>query len=138
MATVNATSYQDYAHDGPGGVDVSSQHTFAAGAADGDVVRMCKLRAGTKVTDLSVIIEDATASLTVSAGYAPVDGSTADADAFIAADTAAATAGRIRANAGVAPLVLDRDAYLTVTVGGAALAADDAIVAVPTVQTVGL
>lgn len=109
------------------GVFVDSDLATAVQVAD--VVRLGILPAGLALHDCLSIVSDAfTAATTADIGFAYVDGvdSTAvpqDADYFDAAlDTAAI--GRTRAaNLAVKPVVLPKDAYLTLTIGGAAHAA---------------
>jgi hypothetical protein len=97
----------------------------AAALASGDVVRLGTLPAGLRIHDSLAIVSTAfTASVTGSFGFAYVDGvdDTAvpqDADYFGAA-VAINTAGRYAAsNTAVKPVTLPKEAYLTLTTGGA-------------------
>lgn len=91
----------------------------------GDVIRLGILPAGFRLHDSLTIVNDAfTASVTGTLGFAYVDGvdSTVvpqDADYFNAA-AAINTAGRYPAsNTAVVPVTLPKDAWLTLTTGGA-------------------
>lgn len=90
--------------------------------AIGDVVRVMRLPAGTEIHDCQAWPSAATAGLTAKVGYLPVDGSAGDDDALIV-DGAFATAARVRANAVVSPVKLDKDSYIVLTTGGATLLA---------------
>lgn len=96
-----------------------------AAVASGDVIRLGILPAGFRLHDSLTIVNDAfTASVTGTLGFAYVDGvdSTVvpqDADYFNAA-AAINTAGRYPAsNTAVVPVTLPKDAWLTLTTGGA-------------------
>ena len=120
---------------GNAGVSKFTLETNSSGAAigynsttaiqSGDVVRIGKLHAGTELHDSLLIVYDAfTASVVADIGFAYVDGvddtsAPQDADYF-GASVAINTAGRYRAsNTAVAPVVLPKDAWLTITTGGA-------------------
>lgn len=141
MATITKNRYQDSQNFGqtPYGnlttleYSVTTASTGAvvgsdstAAVASGDVIRLGILPAGFRLHDSLTIVSDAfTASVTGTLGFAYVDGvdSTAvpqDADYFGAA-VAINTAGRYRAsNTAVVPVTLPKDAWLTLTTGGAA------------------
>lgn len=100
-------------------------HDSTSAIASGDVVRIGKLPAGLELHDSLLIVHDAfTASVVADIGFAYVDGTDdtgvpQDADYF-GASVAINTAGRYRAsNTAVAPVVLPKDAWLTITTGGA-------------------
>ena len=105
------------------GVMVDSDSAVAV--ADGDKVILGVIPAGMKLIDSLTIISDGfTALTTADIGFEYMDGVDdpdvpQDADYFNAAlDTAAA--GRSRAaNSAVAPVVLPKNAFLTLTIGGA-------------------
>lgn len=105
------------------GVMTDSDKTTAV--ANGDKVRLGILPGGLELMDELSIVSDAfTAATTADIGFEYVDGVDdssvpQDADYFDAAlDTAAQ--GRTRAaNLAVAPVVLPKDAYLILTIGGA-------------------
>lgn len=97
----------------------------AAAPLAGDVIRLGILPAGFRLHDSLTVVNDAfTASVTGTLGFAYVDGvdSTVvpqDADYFNAA-AAINTAGRYPAsNTAVVPVTLPKDAWLTLTTGGA-------------------
>lgn len=100
-----------------------------AAIADGDVVRLGKIPAGTNVRDHIAVISDAfTASSTYKMGFQYVDGVDVtavpqDDDYFTAASTALSSVAVQRKTTTTAPLTLPKDAYLIVTNAGAAQAA---------------
>jgi len=105
------------------GVMTDSDQTTAV--ANGDKVRVGILPAGLELMDSLAIVSDAFAgSTTANIGFEYVDGVddsdvAQDADYFNAA-LATSSAGRTRAaNTAVKPVVLPKDAYLILTVGGA-------------------
>jgi len=109
------------------GIFVDSDKATAVASAD--VVRIGIIPAGVELHDALSIVSDAfTALATADVGFAYVDGvdSTSvpqDADYFNAA-LAINAVGRTRAaNTAVAPVILPKDAYLILTIGGASLAA---------------
>jgi len=123
------------------GVLVASDQSTALQVAD--VVRLGVIPAGTTLVDCVTIISDAfTAATTAGMGFAYVDGvdSTAvpqDAAYFCAATTIALNAtGIARKTAVTAPVTLPKDAYLTLTLAGAAHASVGALdVIVQGIQT---
>jgi hypothetical protein len=105
------------------GAVVGSDSTAAV--LSGDVIRIGVLPAGLRLHDSLMIVNDAfTASVTGTLGFAYMDGvdDTAvpqDADYFGAA-VAINAVGRYRAsNNAVVPVTLPKDAWLTLTTGGA-------------------
>ena len=104
-------------------------HDATAAIADGDVVRLGKIPAGTNVRDHIAVISDAfTASSTYKMGFQYVDGVDVtavpqDDDYFTAASTALSSVAVQRKTTTTAPLTLPKDAYLIVTNAGAAQAA---------------
>lgn len=107
------------------GVFTDSDLTTAVQVAD--VARIGVLPAGLRLDDaLSIVSNLFTAAVTVAVGFAYVDGSDSsdvpqDADYFHAA-LALSAQSRTRANnVAVAPVVLPKDAYLTLTFAGAAI-----------------
>ena len=99
---------------------------FATAVQSGDIVRLGILPAGFKLEDALLIISSAFAgSTTASFGFLYTDGvdvSTAPQDSayFSASAVSTASTGVSRKTGVKAPLVLAKDAYLTLTVGGAA------------------
>lgn len=120
----NATSLQFTFETNGSGVFVDSDDTTAV--VQGDIVRLGVLPAGMRLDDALAIVSDPfSTSVTHKIGFAYVDSTAgaditavpADDDYFYAA--LAVTAGRTRANnTGVTPIVLPRDAYLTMEVNG--------------------
>lgn len=83
--------------------------------ATGDEWRLCKLPAGMKVTAVVIKNADLGTAAPADIGYAPVDGSAGDADAFAAAVAlGTANAGGILPQNGVE---VPKDSYLTLTFG---------------------
>jgi len=120
----NATTLEFPLTTNASGAAVNADSTAAI--ASGDVVRIGIIPAGFRLHDSLAIVSTAfTASVTGTFGFAYVDGvdDTAvpqDADYFGAA-VAINTAGRYAAsNAAVKPVTLPKEAYLTLTTGGAA------------------
>lgn len=140
MATITKNRYQDSQNFGavPYGNLTTLEYAVAtasngsvvgsdsaAAVASGDVVRLGILPAGFRLHDSLTIVSAAfTASVVGTIGFAYVDGvdDTAvpqDADYF-GASVAINTAGRYRAsNTAVVPVTLPKDAWLTITTGGA-------------------
>lgn len=109
------------------GVYVDSDQTTAVVTTN--VVRIGVLPAGMRLDDCLVMISDAfTASATADIGFAYVDGVDVtavpeDADYFDAALALDGTTRTRGLNLAVRPVTLPKDAYLTLTIAGANLAA---------------
>lgn len=121
MATINAKTLQDTQYSGPApAAHAHGKHTLAA-AQIADKVRLVKLYAGTKVYAGSLIAAALGAGTTVSLGFEAVDGSAlaggVGANSLL---NAQATNAAGKFNSANAPFVLDKDAYLIATIGGAA------------------
>jgi hypothetical protein len=92
-----------------------------------DVARIGVLQAGTRLDDALMIVSDVfTAAATADVGFAYVDGVDdttvpQDADYFKAALALSAQSRTRAGNVAVVPVVLPKDAYLTLTFAGAAL-----------------
>ena len=91
----------------------------------GDVVRLGVLPAGAFICDSNVIISDAfTASTTASIGFQYVDGvdstTVPQSATYFASALATDATGVSRKTAATAPVTLPKDAYLILTIGGAA------------------
>lgn len=116
----------------------------ASAVGNGDVVRIGKIPAGTKLLDSVATISDAfTGSSTYKMGFAYVDGvdSTAvpqDDAYFTAASTALSSLAVQRKATTTAPVTLPKDAYLIVTNAGAAQAAAGIMDVVIFGQAVGI
>lgn len=126
MAIINAITLPENLYAGEAPVAVAHGfHTLAA-AQINDVVRLCKMPAGTKVYEAKLVNAALGASTTVSLGYEYVNGeAAANATAFLG-DTSTVAAATTRAPG--APVILQYDAYLTATVkGGAATGKIDAV-----------
>lgn len=105
------------------GIDQNSDLTTAV--QSGDVVRLGILPAGLIMHDMLLIISDAfTASTTASVGFLYCDGvdvTTAAQDAAYFVSAKATDATSVSRKTGVkAPIQLPKDAYLVLTIGGAA------------------
>lgn len=121
MATINAKTLQDVQYSGPApAAHAHGKHTLAA-AQIGDKIRLLKLYAGAKVYAGSAIVGALGASTTLSLGFESADsvalGNGVGANSLL---NAQATNAAGKFNSANAPFVLDRDAYLIATVGGAA------------------
>lgn len=134
MANVDAVGLlnQPQIAGGYGNKDVlSSQMTIAAEVQIADVIRPLFISPDFRMDDLLLVFEGANAGATISVGYASVDGLDVDADYFIAAGTSVATSVQLRKTAATLPKAIrGQGAYLTITVGGAVIAADTIIAAV--------
>jgi hypothetical protein len=101
----------------------------AAAVASGDKVRIGYLEKGTKIYDAKALVSDAfTGSATGKIGFEYADGvddssAPQDDDYFFAALALDALSRTAANNTGVRPVVLAKDAYVILTVGGANLAA---------------
>lgn len=119
MATINAPSLQDVQYSGD--CPLAPAHgaiTFAA-QPSGDKVRMYKLYAGTKVHDLRMVFAALGASTTLSVGFEYVNGEAGGGANALLAATSTSSAGQARM--AVAPVTLQYDAYITMTIGGGAV-----------------
>lgn len=110
--------------------------SYTGGAASGDKIRMCKMQKGTRIEDIQVITDAANAAATLSAGWEYTDGSSNAPTEYINAGSVAAAA-RLRATSTVVPTVLAKDAYLILTVGGAAISAGTNVYAIPQAKYLG-
>jgi hypothetical protein len=118
MATINAPSLQDVQYSGDEGAVHSHGYIALNAAAIADKVRLVKLYAGTKIFGSKMINAALGASTTISLGFEYVKGQAGGgAAALIAATSTAAAASTVSP---AAPILLQYDAYLTATVGGAA------------------
>lgn len=127
MANVDSTTLNENAFMQAFGNGIVAQGriNLTANPTAADVIRITRIRAGTKVSALLMGNSDmdthGTPEFVVSIGYAPVvsgDGPAAVADYFSAAgDTSlqAANAGKVYHN--FAPITFEKDVYLTMTVG---------------------
>ena len=118
MATINAPTLQDIQDSGDCPLAAAHGKVTLAAAAIADKVRLVKLYAGTKVHDVRLINAALGASTTVSLGFEYVNGEAGGSATALLAATSTASAASTRAI--VAPVVLDYDAFITATIGGAA------------------
>lgn len=108
-----------------------------AAATNGDLFRFLKLPANVRLIDLQVINSASSASTTMKFGYEHVDGSEGDDDDYFAAAKSLASASRIRADAANPPKLVDRDIYITGTLGGANINTETTITVVVSYEFVG-
>lgn len=118
MATINASSMQDVQYSGDCPLAPAHGIITLAAQPSGDKVRMYKLFAGTKVHDLRLIFAALGASTTISVGFEYVNGEAGGGATALLAATSTSSAGQARM--ALAPVVLQFDAYITLTIGGAA------------------
>lgn len=118
MATINASTLQDVQYSGDCPAAFAHGQAVLSAAQPGDKVRLVKLYAGTKVFDAKMINEALGTGTTVAIGFEYVNGEAGgSADSFI---TNTATTSAARVTSAVKPVMLNYDAYITATVGGAA------------------
>ena len=122
------------------GVLVDSSQTTALAIAD--VITLGVIPAGTKIIDAMAIVSDAfTASATADIGFKYVDGTDVTAvpqdDNYFFNDLALDSAATTRKTLITTPLTLPKDAYVTLTLAGANLAAVGIIDIVINGQVVG-
>lgn len=116
MATINAPSLQDVVYSGECPLAAAHGYVTLAGAAIADKVRLNKVYAGTKISDVKLVNAALGAGTTVSLGFEYVNAEAGGGAAVLLAATSTAAAGATRNLA--APVTLDYDAYLTATIGG--------------------
>lgn len=117
MATINALSLQDVMYSGAAPLANAHGYVTLAATPVADKVRLNKVYAGTKVYSAKMVNAALGASTTVSLGFEYVNGEAGGGGAVLLPATATATAGATRNSA--APMVMQFDAYITATVGGA-------------------
>lgn len=118
MATVTAstlvrfpTSERSYAY--------TDQASITATPATGDVWRFLVIPAGTEVRSITIQNADLGTAAPLDLGFAPVDGSSGTADAFLndyAAGTAAA-AGSVKTYLLATPVKVEKDSFLQAVFG---------------------
>lgn len=118
MATLNAPTLLDTQYSGDCPAAYAHGKITLAAAQIADKVRLVKLFAGTKITDLRMVNAALGASTTVSVGFEYADGQAGGGAAALLAATSTAAAASTRM--AVAPVTLEYDAYITATVGGGA------------------
>lgn len=96
-----------------------------AAVASGDKIRVGLIPAGFRLVDSDVIVSDAfTAAVTANVGFEYADGvddsSAPQSATYFGAALAVNATGRLRNTTTNAPVVLQKDAWLIVTTGGAA------------------
>ena len=118
MAILNAPSLLSVAYSGDAPLAPMHCTMTLAAAAVGDKVRLGKLFAKSKIHEVKLINAALGAGSTLSVGYEYTEGQAGGGAAALipAGSTASAKCARSEA----APELLDNDAYLTATVGGAA------------------
>lgn len=118
MATLNAPSLQDTQYSGDCPLAPAHGYFTFSATPVADKVRLFKLFAGTKIHDVKLVNAALGASTTISLGFEYVDGQAGGGAAALLAATNTASAATTRAPG--APVVLEYDAFVTATVGGAA------------------
>lgn len=85
-----------------------------------DAVLLAVLPAGTKLLDAVAFVEDALTDMDLGLGFRYTGGQAgSDEEYFFAATTDTAAGGKFRADVNKPPVVLQYDAYLVATLGGA-------------------
>lgn len=110
-----------------------------ASIANADVLRICRIPAGSRVDTFDLVFDDCGTSVTCKVGYAPVksaDGPTAVDDYWLAAGTDIATAAGVSRSA-AHPIMFDYDVYVTLTVGGAAFTGSPKLTVIARGESVG-
>lgn len=107
-----------------GGVVLDDSYAFTVNPTAGDVVRLARIPAGTRVSAVQIQCDDldtnGVPTIVFRAGYAPCDGSDpAAVDNYFAAagQTTAQAGGRL--NCAFKPIAFEKDVWLTVTVNTA-------------------
>lgn len=136
MATKLAATSQQFLSGAYGGAKDGDLLTYTGGAAQNDVIRMCKAQKGTRLDDAILFNTVGSAGASAKVGWSYVDGSASDDDELIVA-TSIAAAARTRANSLVPPIVLAKDAYVIITITGAALGATDVLSLLTTQKWLG-
>lgn len=137
MADINAPEFNRLLAASPDGATITEELSFTGAVPIADVVLLAILPQGTRVPDGHITLSRANTGATASLGWRYVDGSDSEPAEFIAANTSIAAAGVVRFNTFGPRTVLAKDAYLILTVAGAALAADTVIRARPQLANVG-
>lgn len=119
MATINAPSMNDTQYSGDSVAAHSHGYITLAGAAIADKVRLVKLFAGTKIFGAKMINAALGASSTISLGFEYTEGQAGGGAAALIAATS--TAAALMTSSPTAPVTLLHDAYITATIGGAAV-----------------
>lgn len=118
MATVNATTL-NRAPVAERSYDYSDQATITATPATGDLWNFLVIPAGTEIRSITIQNADLGTAAPFDLGYAPLDGSTGDADAFLddyAGGTAAA-AGAAKTYMLATPVRVEKDSFLQALFG---------------------
>lgn len=138
MATLKAPNAEQYLRASLEGYTVEQEVSYLDGAASGDVIHLGKIPQGCAIFSGLLTTNAANAGATISVGWAYVDGSSANAAEFVAAGTSIATAGAVQFNNGAAArTVMAKDAYLTLTLAGAAMSAATDLFVRPAVTNLG-
>lgn len=123
MSTINAPSLQDIVYSGDCPLAAAHGYITLAAAASGDKIRLNKLYAGTKIYDARMIAADLGTGTTMALGFEYVNGEAGGSATALLGATDVATAASSTQIA-VKPFVLQYDAYIIATVGGAAATGD--------------
>lgn len=126
MANVDSTTLNDNAYMQAFGnaVVATGSLALAANPTAADVLRICRIPAGSRVSAVLIANTDMDTNVSpeidVTIGYAPVvasDGPTADPDGFgVTGQTILSTTNEGKVYAKFAPITFDQDVYLTMTV----------------------
>jgi hypothetical protein len=119
MSIINAPSLQDTVYSGECPLAAAHGYVTLAAAQIGDVIRLNKVYAGTKVFDARMVAADLGTGTTLALGFEYANGEAGgSATAFLAATDVATAASSTQMSA--KPVTLAYDAYIIATVAGGA------------------
>lgn len=138
----NATAYSGTLITGATGAVTNAFSNVPVTLGIGDEVAIALLPAGLRLDDAQLIVSTAmTTATTGSLGFKYVDGvndaNVPEDAAYFGASLSLAAAARVRATGTKAPVVLPKDAFLTLTTAGAANVKASRIDAIVTGERVG-
>ena len=119
MATIYAPDANNkLLHTGESGNTVTYVYSNASAANSADVIRMGKIPAGTRVTDVRIKAADTGTGNTLDVGYAPVGSSPTATPAYWWDNLDTATAA-VDARSTASPIKFERDVWLEILVNSA-------------------
>jgi len=118
MSIINAPSLQDTVYSGECPAAAAHGYVTLAAAQIGDVIRLNKVYAGTKVLDAHMVADALGAGTTLALGFEYVNGEAGGSDTAFLAPTATTAASSTHMSS--KPVTLAYDAYIIATVAGGA------------------